>query len=131
MTTSVSGQSPNRYYCRRHVRVVDSSFGCNSTTCLWHLTTQNRRDSPTPSHPAMPKNKNPQKKAQLQADTNTTFSGPPPGTAPTTDYKQIHEDEAEALSSIYDTDFEHIKVPSAAWQVNIKKLADNFKYLLF
>ncbi|OJD23912.1 PEK/GCN2 protein kinase [Blastomyces percursus] len=39
----------------------------------------------------------------------------PPAVLPTTNYKEIHENEADALRSIYSTDFEDVEVRQAAW----------------
>ncbi|PGH13957.1 PEK/GCN2 protein kinase [Helicocarpus griseus UAMH5409] len=38
-----------------------------------------------------------------------------PATLPATNYKEIHENEANALRSIYSTDFEDVEVRRAAW----------------
>ena len=36
-----------------------------------------------------------------------------------TNYKEIHKNEADALRSIYSTDFEDVEIRRAAWQVSV------------
>lgn len=38
----------------------------------------------------------------------------------TTNYREIHQNEAEALRSIYGDDFEDVEHRRAAWQVSLK-----------
>lgn len=42
------------------------------------------------------------------------MKGPTPGS---TDYRQIHQDEAEVLRSIYGDDFQDVELRQAAWKV--------------
>jgi translation initiation factor 2-alpha kinase 4 len=51
-------------------------------------------------------------------------SSPTKGSAlATTNYREIHQNEAEALQSIYGEDFENVEQRRAAWQVSTQIFA--------
>lgn len=52
-----------------------------------------------------------------------------PAILPATNYKEIRENEADALRSIYSTDFEDVEVRQAAWHVSFVQQALVFLYL--
>lgn len=60
------------------------------------------------SHPSGEKNKPP-----LFPDATSAAS---PSTN-TTNYREIHANEAEALRSIYDDDFQYVEIRQSAWKV--------------
>ncbi|PGH10139.1 PEK/GCN2 protein kinase [Polytolypa hystricis UAMH7299] len=64
------------------------------------------------------KKSNAQKNGSLNAEKRTSPSSsvsPPATPVPTTNYNEIHKNEAEALRSIYSTDFEDVEVRRPAW----------------
>lgn len=52
------------------------------------------------------------------------IAGPTVGS---TNYREIHQDEAEALRSIYGEDFQHVELRQAAWKVCQKILLAIFE----
>lgn len=56
------------------------------------------------------------KREQKQASNNPATSP----TLATTNYREIHLTEAEALRSIYGDDYEDVETRRSAWQVRVK-----------
>lgn len=50
---------------------------------------------------------------------SSPIKGPAPGS---TNYREIHQDEAEALRSIYGEDFQDVELRQAAWQVRLSEI---------
>lgn len=59
-------------------------------------------------------NGSPQKENKPDALETATVTGPTIGS---TNYREIHQDEAEALRSIYGEDFHDVELRQAAWKV--------------
>jgi translation initiation factor 2-alpha kinase 4 len=59
-------------------------------------------------------NGSPQKENKPDALEAAAVIGPTIGS---TNYKEIHQDEAEALRSIYGEDFQDVELKQAAWKV--------------
>lgn len=60
--------------------------------------------------------KNGSPRAERKQSTSNTIPLAQPGLT-TTNYREIHQNEAEALRSIYGDDFEEIEHRPSAWQV--------------
>lgn len=56
-----------------------------------------------------------QKDQQKQASSDSSLTSP---IAATTNYREIHQLEVEALRSIYGDDFEDVETRRSAWQVS-------------
>lgn len=70
--------------------------------------------------PRKNKKHNPKKDASPVEDKQQTAQEPVPTAStsvPTTDYAEIHQNEAEVLRSIYGDDFEQVETRRSAWKV--------------
>lgn len=71
-------------------------------------------------HKQKKKNKNAQKNGSTGSDNKSSPSEPDVLSLPvlaTTNYQEIHQNEAEALRSIYGDDFEEVENRRSAWHV--------------
>lgn len=73
--------------------------------------------APNNSSPRADKKQQQQQQQQLQSGPNAP--GDSPVLAPT-NYREIHQNEVEALHSIYGDDFEEVKNRRSAWHVSVE-----------
>ena len=73
--------------------------------------TPKRKTGKSQQNGSTPLDKKQQNIDQLEADSASAAPG-------TTNYQEIHKDEAEALRSIYADDFEDVESKPSAWHVS-------------
>jgi translation initiation factor 2-alpha kinase 4 len=61
--------------------------------------------------------KKPSREKKQTSSTESSLTSP---AIPTTNYREIHQTEAEALQSIYGDDYEEVQLRRSAWQVCIE-----------